>query len=77
VIVTVGSALVGLLASRLLGLDFLTVLGAISGAMTSTPALGAVSELSSRNEALLAYTAVYPVALIFITVVCQILFFLL
>lgn len=77
-VVTLGSALVGLLASYyLFRLDFLTVLGSISGAMTSTPALGAVSELSGRNEALLAYTGVYPVALIFITVICQILFFLL
>jgi putative transport protein len=57
--------------------DFLTVLGAITGAMTSTPALGAISEMSSRPEPILAYTGVYPVALIFMTVISQFLCFLL
>lgn len=77
-LVTVVSALSGFVTAYwVYRLDFLTVLGAISGAMTSTPALGAISDLSDRNEPILAYTAVYPVALIFITVISQVLYFLL
>jgi putative transport protein len=76
--VTLVSALVGFAVSRFLfRQDFLTVLGSVSGAMTSTPALGAAGEISGRSEAVLAYTGVYPVALIVITVVCQLLYFFL
>jgi len=75
-LVTLLSALLGFLVSRyVFKQDFLTVLGSICGAMTSTPALGAIGELSSRSEPVLAYTGVYPVALIVITVVCQFLYF--
>lgn len=71
-IVTLSSSLLGFVVSRFLfRQDLLTVLGSVSGAMTSTPALGVVSELTSRSEPVLAYTGVYPVALIVITVVCQ------
>lgn len=76
-LITLISAAVGLAASWWwFRLDFLSVLGAISGAMTSTPALGAVSDLTSRPEPVLAYTGVYPVALIMITVISQFLYFL-
>ncbi len=73
-LVTLTSALLGFAVCRyLFRQDLLTVLGSVSGAMTSTPALGVVSEMTSRSEPVLAYTGVYPVALIVITVVCQIL----
>ena len=76
--VTLVSALVGFAVGRyLFRQDFLTVLGALSGAMTSTPALGAVAEISARSEPVMAYTGVYPVALIVVTVVCQLLYYLL
>ncbi len=71
-LVTLVSALLGFMITRyLFRQDILTVLGSVSGAMTSTPALGVVSELTGRSEPVLAYTGVYPVALIVITVVCQ------
>ncbi|MBN2290613.1 MAG: YidE/YbjL duplication [Candidatus Glassbacteria bacterium] len=77
-IITLGAALTGLLACRyLFRLDMLSVLGAVAGGMTSTPALGAITEATDSRQPLLAYTAVYPVALILITVICQFLFFLL
>ncbi len=76
--ITVGAALAGLIVSRLvLKMDMLSVLGVVSGAMTSTPALGAISEVTDSRQPLLSYAAVYPVALILMTVVCQFLFFLL
>jgi hypothetical protein len=40
-------------------------------------ALGAISELTDSRQPLLSYTAVYSVALILITAICQVLFFLL
>ena len=77
-IITLGSALAGFVLSRYLyHLDLLTVLGAVSGGMTSTPALGAITDFTDSRLPLLSYTAVYPVALIVITVICQFLFFLL
>lgn len=76
--VTFFSVLVGFLVSRyFFRHDLLTSLGAVCGGMTSTPALGALSEMSSRNEPILAYTGVYPVALVMITIVCQFLYYLL
>jgi putative transport protein len=76
--VTLFSVVVGFLANRyLFKQDLLTSLGAVCGGMTSTPALGALSEMSTRNEAVLSYTGVYPVALVLITIVCKFLFFLL
>ena len=77
-LITLGSASVGFIFSRyILRLDFLSVLGTVSGAMTSTPALGAITEITDSRQPLLSYTAVYPVALIVITVICQFLYFLL
>ena len=76
--ITLTSALVGCaVAFYVFRQDFLTVLGVVCGSMTSTPALGIVSGISDRSESILAYTAVYPVAMILIAVVCQFLYFLL
>ncbi len=76
-VITLASSALGLAVSWWwYRLDLLTVLGAVSGAMTATPALGAASAMTSRPEPVLAYTGVYPVALIAITVVCQLLYFL-
>ncbi|MFH1965116.1 MAG: aspartate:alanine exchanger family transporter [Acidobacteriota bacterium] len=76
--ITLLSCLAGLLAARFLfKQNFLAVLGAITGAMTSTPALGVISDLTDRSEPFLAYSAVYPVALILMTICCQVLVYLL
>ncbi|HOM98619.1 MAG TPA: aspartate:alanine exchanger family transporter [Acidobacteriota bacterium] len=76
--VTVGAGLFGFIVSRYwYGLDQLSSLGALCGGMTSTPALGAVTELTQRSEAVIAYTSVYPVGLIAVTVCCQLLYYLL
>lgn len=75
--ITLFSCLAGLLAARFLfKQNFLAVLGAITGAMTSTPALGVISDLTDRSEPFLAYSAVYPVALILMTICCQVLVYL-
>jgi putative transport protein len=77
-IVTLFSVTVGFVVTHyLFKQDLLSALGAICGGMTSTPALGALSEMSTRHEPVLAYTGVYPVALILITIVCKFLYYLL
>lgn len=55
-------------ARKILRWDALTSLGAICGAMTSTPGLGAVAKMSRTPAASLAYVAVYPAALIGATI---------
>ncbi len=77
-IITLGASIIGLVLCRyILKMDFLSVLGAICGGMTSTPALGAITDMTDSRQPLLSYAAVYPVALIIITAVSQFLFFLL
>lgn len=59
----------GYLAARyLLGMELLETLGATCGAMTSTPGLGAVSAETDSDLPVISYAAVYPVALILMTV---------
>jgi putative transport protein len=50
-------------------LNFLTILGALSGSMTSTPALSAVEPLTESNAPQVAYATVYPFALV-VLIIC-------
>jgi putative transport protein len=54
-------------------MNFLTLLGVITGAMTSTPGLAVVNAKSECNAAPIAYATVYPVALVFIIIASQLL----
>jgi len=54
-------------------INFLSLLGVITGAMTSTPGLAVVNAKSDTNAAPIAYATVYPVALVFIILASQIL----
>jgi putative transport protein len=56
------------MARFLLHWDAVTALGAVCGAMTSTPGLGVVVKLTRSQASSLAYVAVYPTALIGVTV---------
>ncbi|OFX87990.1 MAG: hypothetical protein A2W99_11485 [Bacteroidetes bacterium GWF2_33_16] len=53
-------------------LNFLTLLGALTGSMTSTPALSAIEPLTKTNAPQIAYATVYPFALIIIIILSQI-----
>lgn len=55
------------LARHAFGWDALNCLGAVCGAMTSTPGLGAVTRVADSSAASTAYVAVYPVALLAVT----------
>jgi len=54
-------------------LNFLTLLGLITGIMTSTPGLGAIQSKSESNAGTVAYATVYPFALVLVIVFSQIL----
>lgn len=55
----------------MLKLNFLRLLGALTGSMTSTPALSAIEPLTKTNAPQIAYATVYPIALILIIIVSQ------
>ena len=57
----------------LLHINFLTLLGVITGSMTSTPGLGAVDSMTETNAPSVAYATVYPVALVCVIICSQIL----
>ncbi len=56
-----------------LNINYLSLLGAITGSMTSTPALSAVEPLTRTNAPQEAYAAVYPLSLVLIIIVSQVL----
>lgn len=56
----------------LLKINFLVLVGALTGAMTSTPALSAVEPMADSNAPKIAYASVYPFALVLIIICSQI-----
>jgi putative transport protein len=56
----------------ILKLNFLRLLGALTGSMTSTPALSSIEPLTKTNAPQVAYATVYPLALILIIIMSQI-----
>ncbi|MDF1547854.1 MAG: aspartate:alanine exchanger family transporter [Bacteroidales bacterium] len=74
VVLTIVPVLTGALAGHFIfKINFLTLLGVITGAMTSTPGLAVVNAKSDTNAAPIAYATVYPVALVFIIIISQVL----
>jgi putative transport protein len=53
------------IAVRLVKLNFLSFLGALTGGMTSTPGLAAIDSMSDCAAPHIAYATVYPLALVF------------
>ena len=60
----------------LLKMNFLTLMGVITGGMTSTPGLAAINTQSDSGIAQVAYAAVYPLALVLMIIFSNILFYL-
>ena len=76
----VGAAitLIPMVVSALVGhfifkMNILYLLGAITGGMTSTPGLAATDTMTKTNIPTLAYATVYPIALVLLIIVIQIL----
>jgi len=57
-------------------LNILTLLGTITGSMTSTPGLAAVDSMTDSNVAAIAYATVYPIAMVLLVICVQVLGFL-
>lgn len=58
-------------------MNLLSMLGAISGSMTSTPGLAAADSMTDTNAHSIAYATVYPVAMVFLIVIVQLISLLL
>ena len=61
------------IATRLFKMNALQALGGICGGMTSTPALGAITEKTDAQAPVISYVSAYPVALIVMIIVSKIL----
>ena len=53
-------------------LNMLTLLGVLTGSMTSTPGLAAVDPMTDCNAPHVAYATVYPIAMVLVMICCQI-----
>lgn len=74
VVMTIIPMIVGFIfAKYVLKLSLLNNLGSITGGMTSTPALGTLIGTSGTENVASAYAATYPVALISVVIISQVL----
>lgn len=74
IIMTIVPMIIGFIfAKYVLKLSLLNNLGSITGGMTSTPALGTLISTAGTENVASAYAATYPVALIAVVVVSQVL----
>lgn len=65
VIITIVPMIIGYIVERVvLKLPLLDSLGAITGDMTSTPALGSLIRTAETNDVVSSYASTYPIALI-------------
>ena len=75
IVITIFPMIVGFLfAKYVLKLPILNNLGSITGGMTSTPALGTLISSAKTEDVAAAYAATYPIALIAVVLVSQLLF---
>jgi putative transport protein len=71
VITLVPMVLAALAGKWFFNMNLLSMLGAISGSMTSTPGLAAADSMTNTNAHSIAYATVYPVAMVLLIVVVQ------
>ena len=77
VVMTIFPLIIGyIFAKYVLKLSLLNNLGAITGGMTSTPALGTLINVAGTEDVAAAYAATYPIALIAVVLVSQFLIIL-
>lgn len=76
-IMTIVPMIVGYIFARnVLKINVLNALGSITGGMTSTPALGTLIHIAKTEDIAAAYAATYPIALIAVVLVSQLLIIL-
>lgn len=72
IIMTLVPMVIGyIFAKFVLKMPLLNNLGSITGGMTSTPALGTLIHVAGTEEVASAYAATYPIALVAIVLVSQ------
>ena len=77
IVMTIVPMIIGFVfAKYVLKLSLLNNLGSLTGAMTSTPALGTLIGVSKTDDVAAAYAATYPIALIAVVLVSQFLIIL-
>lgn len=73
-VITLGPVLIAYpVARKVLGLSQAQTLGGICGGMTSTPALGALTQSTPSQQPIVSYATAYPIALITMTVMAKLL----
>lgn len=73
-IITLVPMILALYAGKyLFNMNLLTMFGAITGGMTSTPGLAAADSMTDTNAHSIAYATVYPVAMVLLIVIVQLL----
>ena len=65
--------LVTIVGRYVMKMNLLTLLGTLTGSMTSTPGLAAVDNLVDTDAPAVAYATVYPIAMVLLIIVVQIL----
>ena len=60
------------ITTKIMRMPLAEALGAICGSSTSTPALGAITAKTDRQEPVIAYATAYPAALIVMTLLARI-----
>ncbi|HKM93388.1 MAG TPA: TrkA C-terminal domain-containing protein [Prolixibacteraceae bacterium] len=71
IITIVPMVIATLVAKFFFKINILTLLGALTGSMTSTPGLAAVDNMTKTNAPSVAYATVYPLAMVLLIVVVQ------
>jgi len=76
-VITIVPMLLAIFIGRtFLKMNYLTLLGGLTGGMTSTPALSAIEPVTDSDAPKIGYATVYPFALVFVIIVSQIIGFL-
>ncbi len=73
-IITLIPMVLAVIAARFMKkMNILSLLGALTGSMTSTPGLAAVDPMTDTNAPAIAYATVYPLAMVLLIIATQIL----
>ncbi len=73
-LMTVTAVVMSIVVARFVfGMNMLLILGAVCGGMTSTPSLGVITSQTKSDIPSLAYTGIYPMAVLFTTLTVQLL----
>ena len=74
IVLTLFPMIIATIAARyFFKINLLTLLGTLTGSMTSTPGLAAVDNMTNTDAPAIAYATVYPVAMVLLIIVVQIL----